>query len=709
MSDFALALSDIAQAWPALLPPNRVPVSQGAADVLKIGRPGGGSGPWKPELTPYMVEPTDMLASRAHTAVCFVGGAQAGKTVALGEAWLSHVVVNDPGDMCIYQMTQDKAREYSRQRIDRAIRNSEKLKAMLGGSSSDDNLHDKTFRNGMMLRLAWPTVTNMSSSSYRYTFGTDYDRWPDDIDGEGDGFTLMCKRTTTFLSRGMTAVESTPGRLLETTDWRPSTPHEAPPVKGILGIYNRSDRRRWYWKCPHCGEHMQAAPGLGLFGLPTDEELLEDIRTIDIGKMARQFARVVCPNSGCIVNFAARDQMNRRGRWLADGLTIDELDRISGNPRTSSIAGFWLGGLAATYLSWETMIQRYLQGLLQYQLNGSELELLTTTNTDQGMPYMPRHLAESSRAGALPIDRAEEGIERYIVPEWARFVLVAVDVQGGRNARFEVQVHAIGEYQRQQVIDRYALTESKREGYGGNAPVDPAGYVEDWSLITEKVVNATYRIAGGETELRVKAVIVDTGGEDGVTTRAYQWWRGLRQQGLHKRVVLSKGAEGKADWFIRESMVGGKKQGLGDVPLQLLNSNLLKDAVAAGLKRQTPGPNYYHFPKPRSERFPQGWLLASFFDELSAETRGENGKWVQHRKRNEAFDLCYMIRALCMILGADKAKFWERPPAWALPFDKNSEVVARLERRAEQAATVTETEKKATQVTRRSRASSYMG
>ncbi|EKI05075.1 phage terminase large subunit family protein, partial [Escherichia coli 5412] len=39
--------------------------------------------------------------------------------------------------------------------------------------------------------------------------------------------------------------------------WRRTSPHEAPPTTGILSLYNRGDRRRWYWPCPHCGEYFQ--------------------------------------------------------------------------------------------------------------------------------------------------------------------------------------------------------------------------------------------------------------------------------------------------------------------------------------------------------------------------------------------------------------------------------------------------------------------
>ena len=701
---FVLALSDVCSAWPALLPPNRVPVSQGVADNLKIARPGGASGYWDPTETPYMVLPTDLLASRVHSAVCFVGPAQTGKTVALGEGWMTHAVLNDPGDMAIFQMTQEKAREYSRQRIDRALRNSPRLNAAKGIASRDDNLHDKQFRNGMIVRIAWPTVTNMSSTSYRYVFGTDYDRWDDDIDGEGDGFSLMLKRTTTFLSRGMVAVESSPGRPVVDPNWRPATAHEAPPVKGVLGIYNRSDRRRWYWKCPHCRSWFEASPGLKLFQLPSDDELLETVRTIDIDAFARQHARVICPASGCVIEASERGRMNRGGRWLQDGLSLDAQDRISGTPLSSSIAGFWLGGVAAAYVTWETLIRKQLQGLLEFSLTSSELPLQTTANTDQGVPYTSKHLANAS-TDENPADRPDDDVVRYVVPVWTRFVLVSVDVQGGRNARFIYQVHAVGEYMEQQLVDRTEIRESKREGMGGEfAPLDPGRYSEDWDVLTERLVLSTYRTPLEGREIKVKMVVIDTGGEEGVAPKAYAWWRRLRILGLANRVMLTKGSSlrTKVDWHVKESMVGGV-QGEGDVPLYHLNPNLLKDEVHAGLARREPGPGYYHFPRVKSPSNPNGWVTQAFFDEYYAEVRNPDGVWEQVRARNESLDLSCMIRAACLRLGADKARFWLSPPSWARPLESNSDVITSEQRREIKAEVLA---RPAERVVRRS---SYLG
>lgn len=702
MTDFDLALSDVCRAWPALMPPTRRRVSESAADFLVIKRPGGASGNWSPDETPYMVKPTDMLASRVHSAVCFVGPAQTGKTVSLGEGWMTHAVISDPGDMLIVQMTQDKAREYSRQRIDRALRHSPALKAMKSGAARDDNLHDKAFRNGMMLRIGWPTATNLSSTSYRYVFGTDYDRWDDDIEGEGDGFTLMGKRIATFLSRGMVAVESSPGRPCIDPNWTPRTPHEAPPVKGtgggagILGIYNRGDRQRWFWQCPECREYHEAEPGLRLFGLPSDDELLEDVRTLDIPKFAKQHARVICPNNGCVIKAAHKAAMNRGGVWLEEGLTIDEHGRISGTPRTSSIASFWLGGVAAAYVSWETLVLKHAQALLEYAMTGSELPLQTTVNTDQGMPYMARHLVEATRKVADPRTRAED-FAQHVVPDAARFLVAVVDVQGGRQARFVVHVFGVGEWKEWWLVDRYSIKRSTRDGFDGeHAPIDPASYPEDWDLLTTKVVKATYRTSMEGAELRVHQVFVDSGGEDGVTDKAYAWWRRLKRDGLHDRVRLTKGHNTRVDWHIRETFVGGK-HGNGDIPLLLLEPNKFKDMVDAGLKRTAAGPGYYHFPK---------WLPDAFYDELKAEVRNETGVWEHIRGANEAFDAAYGAHAAVMFLGADKRDFWHAPPKWALPLNAgNSGVITSEERRKAAATTPLST---ATQWERRSRPSSYL-
>lgn len=679
MTDEKLALADLCSGHMALRPPQRMTVTQGASNALILKRPGDAATPWSVDDTPYMSEPLDMLASRAHQAVCFVGPAQSGKTAALGEGWLSHVVTNDPGDMLMVQMTEAKAREYSKQRVYRALENSPKLRELLSVSMRDQNTHDIVFRHGMWLRIAWPTVTNLSSTSYRYVFITDLDRMPDDLDGEGDPFTLGMKRTTTFLSRGMTAVESSPGRPMLDPNWRARTPHEAPPTGGILGIYNRSDRRRWYWKCMDCREWFEASPGLGLFNLPSDEELLSEVRSADLSALAKHHARVVCPHCGSLIDYKHRHGMNKRGRWLQDGARLTVDDEMQGTPMQSTIAGYWLGGVAAAYQSWESLLNKHLQGLRDYAMTGSEIALQVAINTDQAMPYMSRHLIESRDAANNPEDRAKDDLIRYIVPPETRCVVVAVDVQGGNTSRFVVQAHAVGPNREQWLVDRYEIKNSTRREGDELCSIHPASHPEDWDVLTDKIIRSTYRTPDEGREIRIKMLVVDTGGEDGTTDNAYAWFRRIRKEGYANRVMLYKGASTRNAPIIKESLVG-KRHGreVGDVPLYLCNPNLLSDIVSSGLRRHDDGAGAIHFPT---------WLSTSFFDELQAETRGINGVWSQIRKRNESFDLCRMICAGILRLGLDKIRNWDAVPPWLAPLADNSEVIDAEDRRAIKANT----------------------
>lgn len=675
--------ADFGSAWPivrdaasAFRAPRRISVSQGAAAALVIRQPGGYSGPWSADETPYMVEPMDALASRAHEAVCFVGPSRSGKTMGLLDGWMAHAVCNDPGDMLVVQMSQDKAREYSKVRVDRAILHSPALHEQMSGSGHDDNTHDKLFKHGMWLKIGWPSSSQLSGSDYRYVALTDYDRMPDNIDGEADAFGLGLTRIRTFLSRGMCMVESSPGRDLADPYWSPATAHEGPPCTGVVGIYNRSDRRRLYWPCPHCGDYHQAKPGLELFAtLPDERKLLETVRTADLDAMAREHARIVCPSCGAVIEARHKHDMNRAARWLIDGQQIDGFGRISGEPLRSNIAGFWLGGVSAVYQSWQKLILAHLQALREFAMTGSELPLQKTCNTDQAMPYLPRHLI-ADREGRIE-DRKTE-IPRFMVPNWARFLVATADVQGGSSGRFVCEVRAFGPHLESTLVDRFAITTTERKGVA--AQVDPSGYPEDWDLLTAKLVTATYRLDDGR-EMRVLRTAVDTGGEAGTTPNAYAWYRRLRRAGLSARVMLVKGGSHQQEKpVVKGSARSNTGKPMHDMPVWIINTDYYKDIVAASLRRKVSGPGFFHAPD---------WLPQSWFDELKAETRDSKGKWKKLRARNEALDLWVYALAVCEALGfgAKGRLSWDSPPEWALPqSDANAEIIEREERRAEQAA-----------------------
>jgi phage terminase large subunit GpA-like protein len=648
-------------------------VSEAAHKYVRVRSPGGGHASWDPTVTPYIVEPMNMLRSRRHEAVIFAGPARTGKTQGLVDGWVGHMVKCDPSDMAIIQTSMETARDYSKMRIGRMFRSSPELKAELRGRKSDDNTYDKWLRAGVVLKLGWPSISQLSGKDFKYVALTDYDRMPEDIDKEGSPFALGQKRTQTFLSRGMTLAESSPGYEITDPNWKPSTLHEAPPTRGILALYNQGDRRRMYWRCPHCGEYFMLRPGVEAFNYNQSEDLFGVTDSQIAGDIT-----AICTTSGCEIAESHKQKMNAMAIWVPDGCHIErEGDEygLVGDPRDVKIASFWMHGIAAAYQNWTSIIQRWLNAQRQYDLTGDEEPLKNTVNLDQGSAYMARHLAEETERDN--IDRRVEKIERYTVPRGVRTIVAAVDVQAGKNARFVVQVHGVGAHREKWLIDRYDIKQSAREIDGEQQQCNPAKYSEDWALITDKVINSTYKLANG-TEMRVYRTAVDTGGAEGVQDRAYDWWRGLKSQrnGLHDRVVLIKGGSSydapkvKVKYPDSTARSDRRSNARGDVPVLMINTDKIKDVLSNDLARDIIGPGYIHFPD---------WLGDDFFAELKAERRNLKGRWEKVSTRNEAWDLLVYLDAVLYYLEYERIN-WATPPLWAEDHERNSEIMSKEQR-----------------------------
>ncbi|MGV0085948.1 phage terminase large subunit family protein [Rahnella aceris] len=641
-----------------LRPPRRIKVSSAVHKYMRVPKGAGNSVPWDPNVAPYVIEPMDMLASREYDAVIFIGPARTGKTIGLIDGWAVYSIVCDPSDMLIVQMTEEKAREHSKKRLDRTFRSSPEVAKRLSPRRNDNNVHDKIFRDGSFLKIGWPSINIMSSSDYKFVALTDYDRFPEDVDGEGDAFTLASKRTTTFMSSGMTLVESSPGREVTDTKSRQSSLHEAPPTTGILSLYNRGDRRRWYWPCPHCGEYFQPS-----------KDVVQGYQNIADPVVASEAAFIECPHCRGKVTADQKRALNQKGVWLRDGEQIDRHGVITGTARRSRIASFWMEGPAAAYQPLSQLVYKLLSAQQDYEANGSEETLKAVINTDWGLPYIPQSSVEQRKSETL-MARATV-VTKRTVPDGVRFLVATVDVQGGRNRRFVVQVIGYGAHGERWIVDRYNIKQSMRTGPNGESlPVDPAGYLEDWNLLRTDVLDKTWPLNSNPSiSMPVLAMAVDSGGEDGVTGNAYEFWRQCRRDGVHKRVYLFKGDSTTRSKLITKSLPDNtdrpnrRAEARGDVPLYLLQTNMLKDRISNALQRDTPGANYVHFPD---------WLGEWFYDELTYEERGTDGKWTKPGKgANEAFDLMVYAHALVILRGYERIN-WEKPPSWAQPFEQST-------------------------------------
>lgn len=661
-----------------LKPPRRIPVSQAVEECMRVQGASGSWIPWDRTATPYMVEPLDVLNSREFDAEIFVGPARTGKTQALVDGWIAYDVKYDPSDFLLVQISREKAAEFSKKRVDRMFTHSPELHECLSPRFHDNNIHDKIFRAGNYLKLGWPAKTILASSDYRRVALTDYDRIPTNIDGEGEGFWLARKRTQVYMSRGMTLAESSPGFEITDFDWRPDPayPHAAPPTKGILSLYNLGDRRVLYWQCPECQEYFPAR----------FEYLRWPDRETDILAASEQVT-CICPRCGVDeIPPSCKDDMIQTGRWPKEGQTVNRHGEYQGEGRRSRVASFWMEGPAAAFQSWSQLVYNYLAALQDFEKTGNQEKLKTTVNVDQGRPYQYRK-AENARSHEALQERTEKLGER-VVPEGVRALFGSVDVQGGKKRRFVVQVVGYGEHGERWLIDRFSLRKSERKDENGELRrIDPGGYIEDWNLLISHVISRKYPLADESgREMPVLLTAIDTGGEDGVTENAYQFYRALRRQSLHHKVMLVKGGSTRNAPRMRETFPdsSGRKDrhasSRGDIPLYLLNTNLIKDTISNAMERTEPGPNYCHWPD---------WLGEWFFEELTYEQRSPDGKWSKPGKaNNEAFDLMCYADAAATKKGYDKIN-WLAPPPWARDWDNNTEIQADGVRSATRKSTAT--------------------
>lgn len=664
-------------------PAERLTVAEAAEKYRKINVPGSYVGPWLNSTTPYLVDPMNSLASHTTRGMIFAGPAQCGKTE-LFLNWQTFTVVCDPADMILYEKAQATARDFSIRRVDRLHRHTDEVGRRVIQHRNADNTYDKRYQSGIIVNLSWPAINEMSGRPIPRVFLTDYDRMPQDIDGEGEPYDLGRKRTTTFGSHAMCAAESSPGFFLENPNWIAKSPHEAPPTQGILKLYNRGDRRRWYWKCVNPKCRMAFEPDFSLFNWPKSEDLTE----------AAELATLQCPH--CRLDYShdpgdlpGKHEMNRHGRWVKDGMMWVPEGEVVGKSFRSDIDSYWLKGPAATFINWTDLVHRFLTAEKEYADTGTETSLITTVNQDQALPYTPKSQAEARLPETLKARSRDHG--QRMVPHGVRYLVACVDVQ---KNRFVVQVHGVGVGGDIWVVDRFDVKKSRRLDGETNEHfwINPSAYFEDWKLLVEEVMTKTYPLIDGSgREMPIKITLCDSGGKEGVTTNAYNFVRWLRDG---KEFRDASGAEQKQDegeykWvpglYSRFQLVRGDSTpkapraaltypdsqrkdrhagARGEIPVFQLNSNMIKDTLNGMLDRTEARGGRINFPN---------WLPDWFYVELTVEIRDPAKGWLNpHGYRNESWDLL----AYCVASGLTRQIAlehidWNDPPSWAAEWDKN--------------------------------------
>jgi phage terminase large subunit GpA-like protein len=507
--------------------------------------------------------------------VVFIKSSGVGGTEAMYN-WLGYTMhhLQNKDMLCVLPTLELRDRSFN-PRLSKMLDETEALSELVSTASRNKANRGDLLEYGARARIIKAGANSpdsLRSDHLPYVICDEVDAFPWDVGGEGDPMTLIENRQRTY-SRAKTYLVSTP-----------TTEH----ASRIAQMYARSDRRRYFVPCPHCGEFQTLEWG----GRDTPYGLKWRIAP-DSGDDAKVVADswYVCRHCAAIIEEGSKTEMLSGGRWIAE------------RPNIKLVRGYHINALYAPIglgLGWKKVAQKWLDA----QNDSSELKAFV--NTYLGEVY--REEGDSIESLSL-LSRLED----YAAPA-ILFISAGVDVQ---KDRLEASIVGWGLGEEGWLLDHLII------------PGDTAR-PEVWQELGDQLADAGVEFAA-----------VDSGYN---TSMAYAF--------VEKRrwCAAVKGVTGMGRPLIedekkrRQRLRVKRKKG---IPVEPLGVDQGKALAYSRLKLTAPGPGYIHFPRDAAfddEYFAQ--LAAEKLVTKIKETRPIQ-QWVQTRPRNEALDcLVYALAAL---------------------------------------------------------------
>jgi phage terminase large subunit GpA-like protein len=625
------------------------------------------AGEWKTSRTPYLREIMNAMSpSHPATDGDFKKGTQIGGSEGLYNV-IGFSVDQVPCPAMLLMPTVDTAQLISKQRLQPMFDETPALAKKLGEQRSRDSTNTtlrKDYPGGMLLLRGANSGPGLRNVPIRILLGDEIDAYPDDVDGEGDPWTLAQKRTDQFGVRAKRFACS------------------SPKIKGksrIDRLYQRGTQASYYVPCPHCrheqvlkwgqirwemekrrelvctgcgavtdlhGATLEACPHCAA---PAQPDAIRASATDDVAE-----AWYECEACNARIDEHYKTAMLEQGRHIHAAPGIGEVladddphphaiwarinDRVRRFlPRFRRALTWHVSALYSPlgWFSWRRAVMQYLEAEKGgYNEETGESFKQVFSNTVLGEAYeVP---GEQPKWKILKL-RAEP-YDRGTVPAGGLVLIAFVDVQGDR---FEVAVQAFGRGEESWLID-YQVIAYKR---GAKQPGP-----EDWAELVN-LRDKAWPHAGGQT-LRITAMGIDSGY---LTQEVYDH---CRKWG-HRHVIATKGMQQRGKAILgRPTLQDVNYNGKvikGGVQLWPIGVDTAKERIYTRLAIEQPGPGYMHFPR---------GLEDAYYDGLASEKRiprrvkgSDINEWVKTRERNEPLDIAVGCLATAIYAGVPRANW----------------------------------------------------
>lgn len=416
-------------------------------------------GHWRTDRTPYLREFMDSVADPKIEEITLVKSTQIGGTEAINNI-LGYLIDQDPGPALFVMPTETDAKGLTGMRLRTLVRETPAIAAQLGSGKND--LKGSLWDVGRMnLRLAWAeSDSSLASMPCRYVFLDELGKYRNTKSEVGaDRVELAKERTRTFkFTRKI---------------YKVSTPEDEHDL--ITREYERSDRRRYFVPCPHCGHYAAL-----VFNRDDDGHRMHFDSKADPNEIrARHSVWFECRACEEKLEQKHKQWMLAGGVWCPLGFEVAPDGQIDGNVPVTSHRGYQIWAAYSPWVDWWDIAAEWLEA------QGNPELLKSFVNNVLGEPWREKASDTSVdhiRQRSLPYESGE-------VPAEALFLTTGVDVQ----------------------LDHFWFS-TRAWGHGERSWLVRAGRVESWEQLDAEVVMASYLVAGSRDErMENRLVLIDSG------------------------------------------------------------------------------------------------------------------------------------------------------------------------------------------------------
>ena len=270
-----------------LRPRERVSTSAWAEQNRVLPNGNAIPGPWRNNVTPYLVEIMDAFSDETTEKIVFVKPTQVGGTSAMENA-LGSLIDQDPAPAMFVYPSDELAERTVEAKLEPMIRQCKALAEKY--REHDSKRLALKFRDMIVYLTGANSPASLASTPIRYLFLDEVDKFPGATKKEADPVSLAIERTKTFFNRKI-FMASTP-TLKTGPIWKAKEEADA--------------EKHYFVPCPHCGEFIELK--FAQIKWPSKDDVPDQAERAEM-------ATYVCQACGCIITDRDKAAMLQAGRW----------------------------------------------------------------------------------------------------------------------------------------------------------------------------------------------------------------------------------------------------------------------------------------------------------------------------------------------------------------------------------------------------------